>query len=767
MKVIGYLKILFIMYFVMGIFTTTQAAQKGFVVSPGAVVSKEVKPEGQVQKSVPGGTKVMPQKAGEFHPPAKVQPKPAQQMKATVMCQGKVATIVANKAGGPLNGTPGPDVMVGLGGVDYINGKGGNDTICGGGGDDIIHGGPGNDRIEAGPGNDVVYGQSGNDVLKGGPGMDLLYGGMGNDELYGGNDGDTLDGEFGNDILDGGSGIDSCSNPGNYFNKITGCENYMTSKSLQSGKGTLSLKPGGSDLAAPGAGNKSGFVPKGAKLKKKGGFVPQARESMRNSAYTTKGAGIGAGFTGENLDKDINAEEKNSLNIGGDVMGPHDEEEDEIVIPSGQPAGLSSFGNKAGINPEDDPGGPVSNKLSPGSDVGMNPEDDPAGPVKMIPRSSQTGKGVQSLKPGGPGLVVSEADNKGGSAPNALLFVNCMGLTCEFDGSASVGNIKQYCFSFGDDNPIYSCGAQKKSHTYEAPGTYYVKLTVYSYDDQKAIAGKQLTVHTVSQFMTKDMMEHAAVKPIAHFTSNCEFYTCTFNAGVSSSGTPITSYSWDFGDNTTGSGVATTHVFPAGKHKVTLQVTNTENLSDSTFKVVRTGLSPTASFTINCTAVLTCSFDAGASTDDDGSIVKYTWFFTGMLDSHKMGEGITANYTYAAPGIYNVKLLVEDNHGLHDEQTQQVNLTAQPSASFILNNCNQNPDQSYDCYFNADASSANSSYGNITYYSWLFGDNTASEGSLNGFMWHHYPASGTYNVTLTVTGTSGLTDSLTKTIPVP
>lgn len=298
----------------------------------------------------------------------------------------------------------------------------------------------------------------------------------------------------------------------------------------------------------------------------------------------------------------------------------------------------------------------------------------PGGPAKMIPKSSQTGKGVKSAKSGGLDLVVSEAENKSGDAPNALLAVNCMGLTCEFDGSASVGSIKQYCFYFGDDNPIYSCGAQKKSHTYAAPGTYFVKLTVSNYDDQEDSYQKQLTVHAVSQFLTKEMMDHAAVNPIAYFTSDCVFYTCTFNAGASSSGTPITSYSWDFGDNTTGSGVGITHTFKAGKYKVSLQVRNTANLSDSTFKVVRVGLSPTASFTINCTALLTCSFDASASTDDDGSIVQYTWFFVGVLAPHLMGSGVSANHTYAAPGTYNVKLMVEDNHGLHDEQTKTISI---------------------------------------------------------------------------------------------
>lgn len=105
--------------------------------------------------------------------------------------------------GGPIVGTPGPDVLTGTPGPDVIFGLGGNDVINGLGGNDRIEGGPGNDRILGGAGNDTLLGQAGNDTIIGGPGNDALSGQAGKDKLLAKN--------AGNDKLNGGPGRDSGS----------------------------------------------------------------------------------------------------------------------------------------------------------------------------------------------------------------------------------------------------------------------------------------------------------------------------------------------------------------------------------------------------------------------------------------------------------------------------------------------------------------------------------------------------------------------------
>lgn len=86
-------------------------------------------------------------------------------------------------------------------------------------------------------------------------------------------------------------------------------------------------------------------------------------------------------------------------------------------------------------------------------------------------------------------------------------------------------------------------------------------------------------------------------------------------------------------------------------------------------------LPPVASFTctpLTGTTVTQFDVDATASTDDVG-IVSYDWNW-GDLTAH--GSGVTANHTYAAPGIYTITLTVTDGGSLQDTET--VNVTVEP-----------------------------------------------------------------------------------------
>ena len=65
---------------------------------------------------------------------------------------------------------------------------------------------------------------------------------------------------------------------------------------------------------------------------------------------------------------------------------------------------------------------------------------------------------------------------------------------------------------------------------------------------------------------------------------------------------------------------------------------------------------PTASFIYSCNG-LTCSFDASASSDPDGTITSYAWTF----GDGTTGSGLTPSRTYASAGTYNVTLTVTDD----------------------------------------------------------------------------------------------------------
>jgi PKD repeat protein len=260
------------------------------------------------------------------------------------------------------------------------------------------------------------------------------------------------------------------------------------------------------------------------------------------------------------------------------------------------------------------------------------------------------------------------------------------GSTVGFDPSAtsSTGGYSSIAWSFGDGATSFASTATTSnlnptsiSHSYAAPGTYTVTLSVVDTHGNVAT-----TTHTVS----------VANPPLATFTASTTDplvgTAVSFSAAGSSdpnAGASIAAYHWSFGDGGSAAGPATSHAYAAaGPHTVTLTVTDSLGLSSSVSEVIDALTSPVAAFTFSPTPAVpghAVSFSAAGSSEANagGAITSYSWSF----GDGAAAAGATSSHAYRTPGIYMAHLSIADSFGLSAGTTHIVLVTSPgaPTAS--------------------------------------------------------------------------------------
>jgi len=258
--------------------------------------------------------------------------------------------------------------------------------------------------------------------------------------------------------------------------------------------------------------------------------------------------------------------------------------------------------------------------------------------------------------------------------------------------------------------------------------------------------------------------------PVASFTFHLSQRDppCVVTLDASTSHDPdgiIVKYEWSFGDGARGTDRSTSHVYTtSGTYTITLVVTD-DNGKTATVRetiVVQRPYNPAPTASFNASppsgpAPLVVTFDA---TGSFGYVASYDWDF----GDGNTGSGIRTSHTYPTAGTYTARLTVTNTSGATDSATQTIQVTAAPPPGGPHAALVASPTSgTAPLAVHFDASGSTAGQGSIVSYSWSFGDGTTGSGAAVS---HTYPTAGTYAARLTVTNTSGATDSATQTIQV-
>ena len=337
----------------------------------------------------------------------------------------------------------------------------------------------------------------------------------------------------------------------------------------------------------------------------------------------------------------------------------------------------------------------------------------------------------------------------------ATLSVNFVNLSKPVSDGSS---ISFYSWDFyGDGNITTLFDNQDIRVDYTIPGTYKPTLIVEDNFSRKS-----------DKFIGPDIV--VSDKPKADFIWKQTSFGPVFGVTFTDKSLPVNtikSWSWDFGDSQSSTSQNPLHFYELpGKYTVKLVVTNTSNQTDTiSYDIVVTGQgnnSPIANFNYNQTdrTFIVNFFDT--STDSDGSIVSWKWFFD-LNDLTKTSSIQNPSFTYSSSGTYNVKLEVTDNSGNIAFVTKAVTVSPVINQPPIVNFVS-GVQTSFNPIIVKFTESSSDPDGFIEKWEWNFGDSseifsTTSSASKNPS--HQYANPGAYDVTLTVTD-NGLADGSNK-----
>ena len=295
----------------------------------------------------------------------------------------------------------------------------------------------------------------------------------------------------------------------------------------------------------------------------------------------------------------------------------------------------------------------------------------------------------------------------------------CTPLTVQYTSTASA-NATTFNWQFPGGIPATST-AQNPLVVYQTSGTYSVIFTASN------------NVGSATATQTNYITANSA--PVTGFTQSVNNSTATF----SNTTTNATTYSWNFGDNTTSTNANPTRTYLTdGTYTVVLSATNA--CGTTTFsRTVIIATQPSAGFTV-ANASGCAPFIVQFSNTSSTNVTGYNWQFPGGMPATSTLQN--PSVAYSAPGAYSVTLTVSNATGTATAvQNNIVTVNPKPTTAFI------------STIVGRTVTFANNS-SNAVSYQWSFGDGNTSTQPNPG---HTYAADGTYTVVLTATNTCGTT----------
>lgn len=327
-----------------------------------------------------------------------------------------------------------------------------------------------------------------------------------------------------------------------------------------------------------------------------------------------------------------------------------------------------------------------------------------------------------------------------------------------FNATSSSGSSPTYVWDFGDGT---NGNGVSVTHQYTRAGTFNVVLTVTSDNGQSSSTSRSVTISATLQ-PNSATFTFSPTNPAIN--QDVSFSVQTQAGGPGGGGaTQGNTYTWEFGDGTTGNGANVTHRYTtAGTYTVTLRVANTIGQTASSSRTITVSANLPAG-SVNFTFSPTnpginddVFFNASATTVANAT---FSWNFgDGESDT-----GMTPVHRFASPGTFTVTLTVRN--ALSQQASISRTITVSSASSGIVADFTFSPtDPSISRGTNSVIFDATPSTSNVTGWRWDFGDGNDVGTAMR--VTHTYSRVGTWVVRLTVTDSSGRTASVSKNVTV-